>query len=729
MVYLGKPSNGCQVCRTRRIKCDETKPTCNQCLRARKQCPGYKDDFDLVFRNVTKATERRVQRANKKGKQKISAGSDGSSSGSGAPRSYSSPGASSSSSSVDGKRHFSLTSTARKAVRSPFELAVIPAIQIPTETQASCHFVSNFVLIPRQGTTRGFMDYLIPLMKTETMSSAPHLQFAFNACALASLGNRVKSDGIDFVASAHGEYAKALRATQAALVDRVKCTSDSVLATVLLLGMYENITAKKMGEFAWGSHIEGAIQLVKARGKKQLATQTGLQLFIAVRTQQIIHALTSGCPPIMGVDWWLPDNAVNDSYAAHCCRLNLQTSELRAEVTRLMTHGIAASAAGTSPSSPSSPRSSSAQSSPSSTYEQRTAQILSLMRRSQDLDRAVVDWMACLPPHWHYRTLCWQNYVANTDYAHAEVFPGRVDVYNDVWIASVWNMARVTRLILASITVRCAAWACSPVDYRTTPEYAHSARVCAEVIGDVLASVPYHLGWHYRTKKRRQQGQGQGQDRSNRNRNWNDDDEEEEEEEEEDEGEEDGEDDEQKEEQLSGFGCGEDDDGIKGLSGYFLTWPLACVMGQDYLTEDQRTWVRGRLRYIGQELGIRYANILAQLQVRIPSMLIRRDGLMAQPYPNVQDFQSLISLARNSPPIQPGYSLNPIQERERMQMEFMELKKKELLAKATGVAGKEGRYDETTNKSERMGDNDANSEERREEEEKVMVVARKWLTV
>lgn len=62
-------------------------------------------------------------------------------------------------------------------------------------------------------------------------------------------------------------------------------------------------------------------------------------------------------------------------------------------------------------------------------------------------------------------------------------------------------------------------------------------------------------------------------------------------------------------------------------------------------------------------------------------------------------------------------------------MEFMELKKKELLAKATGVAGKEGRYDETTNKSKRIGNNDANSEERREEEEKVMVVARKWLTV
>lgn len=563
------------------------------------------------------------------------------------------------------------------------------------------------------------MDYLIPLMKTETISSAPHLQFAFNACALASLGNRVKSVGTDFVAAAHSEYAKALRTTQAALQDPVKCTSDSVLATVLLLGMFENITAKKLGEFAWGSHVEGAIQLVKARGKKQLQTQTGLQLFIAVRTQQIIHALTSGSPPVMGVDEWL-DNAVNDSYAAHCQRLNLQTSELRAELTHIMTHGTTA----TSPNSPFSPSSSSAPP-PPLTCEQRTTRILSLMRRSQDLDRAVVDWMVSLPAHWRYRTLCWQNYVANTDYAHADVFPGRVDVYNDVWIASVWNMARVTRLILASITVRCAAWACSPVDYRTTPEYAHSARVCAEVISDVLASVPYHLGWHYRTKKNRRTGQGQG--RGKRNRNWdnNGDDATEDEDEYGEDG--DGPD----EEQLSGFGCGEDENGTKGLAGYFLTWPLACVMGQDYLTEDQRIWVRGRLRYIGEELGIRYANILAQLQVRIPSMLIRRDGLMAQPYPDAQDFQRLLSSARKLPPVVPGYSLNPIQERERMQMEFMEMKKKELLAKATGAAGKAGRYDSgTTNKSgERAGGKSGDSEERREEEEKVMVVARKWLTV
>lgn len=42
-----------------------------------------------------------------------------------------------------------------------------------------------------------------------------------------------------------------------------------------------------MGLFAWGSHTEGAVQLVKSRGREQLRTKTGLLLFIAVRTQMV----------------------------------------------------------------------------------------------------------------------------------------------------------------------------------------------------------------------------------------------------------------------------------------------------------------------------------------------------------------------------------------------------------------------------------------------------------
>ena len=53
-----------------------------------------------------------------------------------------------------------------------------------------------------------------------------------------------------------------------------------------------------MGSLAWGSHVEGAIQLVKARGRDQLRTKLGLQLFVAVRTQ-LVSCLAPRSPSML----------------------------------------------------------------------------------------------------------------------------------------------------------------------------------------------------------------------------------------------------------------------------------------------------------------------------------------------------------------------------------------------------------------------------------------------
>jgi hypothetical protein len=226
----------------------------------------------------------------------------------------------------------------------------------------------------------------------------------------------------------------------------------------------------------------------------------------------------------MGADWWV-DDAVVDPTAAECQRLSLKAGELRGEITRLMA---------------------------SVTRTPENAELVqSLMHRAQALDDELAAWMHSVPEAWQFRTLCWQLHslavpgggsAGGGDYTKAEVFPGRVDMYSDFWVAAMWNQARTTRLVLMSIAVRCAAWVCSPVDYRTTPEYATAARVCVDTITDILASVPYHLGWH-----------AQRRDLFER-------------------------------EDTTDFACGEEY-GMKGLAGYFLTWPLACVLTQDYSTD------------------------------------------------------------------------------------------------------------------------------------------------
>lgn len=160
-----------------------------------------------------------------------------------------------------------------------------PALQGPLDDQVTCFFIANWVLQPRhEAKTRGFMEYMMPLIEQKTPPK--HFKAAFEACAFASLGNRA-GPGQNFKEVALASYTKALAATHKALQDPVMSKQDNTLAAILLLGLYENISNHQMGMLAWGSHTEGAIQLVKARGKKQVKTRTGLGLFIAVRTQMV----------------------------------------------------------------------------------------------------------------------------------------------------------------------------------------------------------------------------------------------------------------------------------------------------------------------------------------------------------------------------------------------------------------------------------------------------------
>ncbi|EKJ73984.1 hypothetical protein NXS19_010267 [Fusarium pseudograminearum] len=589
MVYCGKPSRGCQMCRARRIKCDETKPTCNQCAKSRRQCPGYKDEFDLVFRNETQATERRARKANKKASAQKS-----------------------------GKLG-SQTATRAVVIHKPApDQSILSTLQLPVEQQATCHFLSNFVLLPAHDHTRGWMEFVVPLLKADQIRPTPHFKLAFEACALASLGNRV-GPGCDFETKALGHYTRALSATFVALKDPALSKDDSTLAAVLLLGLFENISAKQLGMLAWGSHIEGAINLVKSRDKRQIKTKTGLALFVATRTQMIIHTLTTGTAPAMGVEWWITDS-VNNHFGAECQRLNIRTAELRAESNRLMA---------TLSRSP-----------------ENIEMLLDIVRRCQTLDQQHAAWANSLPEYFQYKSVAWEDNVPNGNYGLAEVFPGRIDAYQDLWVVSVWNLMRCSRIILASLIVRCAAWVCAPVDYRTTPEYATAARTCVDNITDIISSVPYQLGWFSNRRELLE--------RAN----------------------------------LSAFGCGEED-ALKGLPGYFLTWPLTCVQGQDYTTDAQRAWVKGRLQFIGSHLGVRYAHVLRQLNIRVPSMLIRRDGLMANPYPGAYNFEKLLS--SKTAPAMAGYTLNPIQQHDAIQKERAHHQKHELLSKARGSMNNEER--------------------------------------
>src|SRR5690242_2967450 len=48
--------------RTNLPQCDEKRPTCGNCKKSGRDCPGYPDEFDLVFRDENKAMARKARK-------------------------------------------------------------------------------------------------------------------------------------------------------------------------------------------------------------------------------------------------------------------------------------------------------------------------------------------------------------------------------------------------------------------------------------------------------------------------------------------------------------------------------------------------------------------------------------------------------------------------------------------------------------------------------------------
>lgn len=131
------------------------------------------------------------------------------------------------------------------------------------------------------------------------------------------------------------------------------------------------------------------------------------------------------------------------------------------------------------------------------------------------------------------------------------------------------NQARILRLYISGTIVRCAAWIRSPLDYRTAPEYSTESRLCHDLITDTIASIPFFLGWRV----------GQGGDLTTGEPN--------------------------------GAARSKNFASPSSVAAFFAIWPLFCISGTDSITDLQRAWVKGRLVFIAEVIGLSHAKVLS----------------------------------------------------------------------------------------------------------------------
>ncbi|KAK1447363.1 hypothetical protein CPAR01_04581 [Colletotrichum paranaense] len=215
------PSKGCSTCRKRRVKCDEDRPSCRECLRLRRVCGGYESQ--------KKTGEIRFKDQSTGGRL--------------------------------------LTPTSR--FRSPRMLttpewtmqAVVPArISTSDESFAVCFFHTSIAGLGRSfRSTQGFLEPLLPVVSKEHPDSVLSTVLTAVSTKLWSLWKTPTNN----YRTPHPPFTRALSRLRAALNDPLERSKDSTVLSAILMHFYESLVARSTHQHTMRAHQEGARALLE----------------------------------------------------------------------------------------------------------------------------------------------------------------------------------------------------------------------------------------------------------------------------------------------------------------------------------------------------------------------------------------------------------------------------------------------------------------------------------
>ncbi|KAL3474920.1 hypothetical protein BJX99DRAFT_168349 [Aspergillus californicus] len=247
MVHRGKLSPACSRCRSRRLKCDQKRPSCSQCIRAKSECSGYRDPTAGRFFDQTEEVKRKNE--------------------------SSSPSSSSHSSSES-------SPPPQKRVLSQPGALIRQQVSVPLVDQGTAFMLARFVGRDDLGDLRGPVSKFLPHVLNTPSGRA--VTASVNAVGLSALSNIHSSPQL--MLTAREEYITALAETNAALSNPMLSTSNSTLIAVSFLGLYELMTCNGLPLMdRYLNHLEGSSKLLQLRGSDQLTDDVGLGLFTQSR--------------------------------------------------------------------------------------------------------------------------------------------------------------------------------------------------------------------------------------------------------------------------------------------------------------------------------------------------------------------------------------------------------------------------------------------------------------
>lgn len=117
-------------------------------------------------------------------------------------------------------------------------------------------------------------------------------------------------------------------------------------------------------------------------------------------------------------------------------------------------------------------------------------QIAELIQVARNLDAELLSWSQCVPMTWHYSIATVLESSSDTEF-----IPLQIHRYPDFYTARVWNLYRVSRLIIQSIILRAISWlSTSTTIDRQDCDVASILSATKDMVNDICASVSFLFG-------------------------------------------------------------------------------------------------------------------------------------------------------------------------------------------------------------------------------------------
>ncbi|KAG9228171.1 hypothetical protein BJ875DRAFT_259104 [Amylocarpus encephaloides] len=448
MVYCGKPSTGCQACRERKTRCDRNTPSCTQCIRAQRTCPGYRNQLDLMFRNESDAVIG-------KAKARDNPSSTPRSTPSASPPT---PQECHGDFMPDGdyetvqQQMADFNLNTHDPHMRVLSMSIIPtwSLQPTLEQQAQGFFAAHSGAWLRDFSATGSL--CPPCVTDEPLLAS------IRAVGLAGLSHSTRTP--DLMIKARKDYVTALRLTNSALRSPTQVKKDSTLFSVMVLGIYETVSgtdAKSIG--AWIKHVDGAVALVKLRGQEQFKSTSGQRMFLQIFSSLLVSSIQQNIAvpaDMIELREYSAQFFDHSNAAWKMSGIIIDFTRFRAAI--------------------------------------RNAEIVAprdIVARAAEIDQRFINVEKGLRPMFQFRTV---YTLEKPDL----VWDGYYHVYEHRWAAQIWNGLRVCRILLSEsirdqVLVGSSALLPQFTDDESAAHNSRSAEIMLQMQADILASIPQYF--------------------------------------------------------------------------------------------------------------------------------------------------------------------------------------------------------------------------------------------